>query len=48
MAAGNWQAQWETAARVVARLVVRDGRIDWRELEFLERSVLRLARSGSA
>jgi hypothetical protein len=32
------QARRETAARVVARLIARDGRIDWRELEFLERS----------
>lgn len=38
MVARNWQARRETAARVVARLIVRDGRIDWRELEFLERS----------
>jgi len=38
MLASDWQARRETAARVVARLIARDGRIDWRELEFLERS----------
>lgn len=28
----------EAAARVVASMLVRDGRIDWREIHFLERS----------
>jgi hypothetical protein len=38
MVSKQGQARRETAARVVARLIARDGRIDWRELEFLERS----------
>jgi len=32
------QSERLAAARVVARLMARDGRLDWREIEFLDRS----------
>ena len=32
------EARRQSAARIVARLVARDGSLDWREIEFLESS----------